>query len=105
MWPRSASARPTAGIMCPDAEPPLGAADEVSMIIRHPQVVDGLVLAGIQQILDRHPLAVVAQEPVAGRHLAGTHPALVIHEERVLRRGADHLAADLKVEDATRRLE
>jgi hypothetical protein len=51
--------------MRPDAEPPLHVAHEVRAVVRHAHVVDDGLFAVVDDLLDRHPLAVVAAEQVA----------------------------------------
>src|SRR5437588_34911 len=79
-------------VMRPYRETPFTTANEVGMIICHPQVVNRLPLASVEQILDPHPLAVVAEEHITNLEPAPRNEvALAHHEERVLRRRADHL--------------
>src|SRR5262249_23926579 len=78
-----------AGVMCPDGEAPPVAADEVGVEVSRAQVVDRLVLARVQQILDGQPAAVVAAQQVPRPQLSAGHPAPAAHPEGVLPRRAD----------------
>src|SRR6266404_707461 len=91
--------------MRPNREPPIFATDEISMIIRHAQVVNGSLFAIIEQLLDLPPLAIMATQAVTAAQVPGSLPSLVLHPERVRGRGLDDLSGDMQVEQACMALE
>ena len=85
--------------MCPDTPLPSSAADEVGMILGDAAVVNGFYCAAVANRLDRHRLAIVAAQSVAGFQKISRRPALVPHVERVFRRGSDRSPAHLNMPD------
>src|SRR6266540_6255294 len=88
--------------MRPDGEAPLLASYEVGVVIGHPHVVDGLVFAGVVDLLHRHPLPVGAAQQVPRLQRSRRHPALAFDPERVLRCCPDHLPVGVQVPDPSR---
>ena len=84
-------------IVRPNAEPPRRRTHKIGMPFRHAQVVDALVLPRVQQVFDRHPTADVRRQPLADLQFARRRPAAILRVERMLRRRADHLPADVQV--------
>src|SRR5262249_45222626 len=74
------------GVVCPYAEAPLLATDEVGVVIRQPEVVDLFVLARVLNPLDRPPLPVLAVQHVTDLQLRQRRPALRTLVERMFRR-------------------
>src|SRR5262245_33150113 len=86
-------------IVCPYGELPLPAPNEVRMVLRHAKVVNRGDFAGVAEVFDLNPAAVVALEPVADGQALGRYPALAVREERVLAGRPDYLAADVQVQE------
>src|SRR5262249_54443998 len=87
------------GVMCPNAELPLPASHEVRVVVGHSHVVDRLVFASFEPILDRHPLPIVARQQVADLQLARGYPTFPQHIERVLCRCPNNLATNVEVKN------
>ena len=86
-------------VMRPYAESPIPTGNEVRVVIRNPQVIYRLPFACVEYILDRHPLAVMAQEQIVDFQFVGSHPSLVPGKERMLRGRHYHMAVDMQVQD------
>ncbi len=86
-------------IMRPQRERPRVRPDEVGMELGDAEVVDGLVFAGVEEVVDGGPLAVVAEQAVAGLEVAGSRPSLIVEPEGMLGRGLDDLAAHVQRND------
>ena len=82
--------------MRPDAEAPLGCADEVGVPVGDSHIVHGRPLAGILYARNHHSLAVFAGQRVAGGQFVGVDPAFADDPERVLGCCADDRAAHVQ---------
>jgi len=76
-------------VVRPDGEGPRVGADEVRVVVRDAEVVDGREQAAVGERVKKYPRTVERRELVAGLQLAGRRPAAVADVERMLRGGRD----------------
>ena len=88
-----------ADVVRPDAEAPLVAADEVSMIVGDPKIVNGFVPVGVFYRFNHHPLAIMAEQLIPFGQFARVHPSLIAYPERMLATCSDLLPVHLQYPD------
>ena len=85
------------GVMRPDCESPLMAADEVGVEARDANIVQRLRLTSVEQVIHTHPCPVLAEHQIADLQLVTGQPTLPGHEERVFRAGGDYLVTGMEM--------
>ena len=88
-------------IVRPDAKRPLVAADEVGMIIRNPQVVNGFPFFGITHVLDGNQLTIMTQQQIANLQSLRLHPTFLVFPEWMLQGCPNNLSANPQEQNPT----
>src|ERR1043165_3267986 len=95
MWNKRCSNRFTANrVVRPNRKAPLSTADEVSMVVADPQIMDRGNFVQVGDGFDGDPLAVVRGQLISELHLLGTNPASVLYIKRMFAGCSYFLAAN-----------
>src|SRR5437667_268674 len=100
LFPARGANCPSIQIMRPNCESPSFAAHKIRVEVSDSQIVNSLGFAGVEDILDRQAAPVKSHNRVAHRNRSRGDPAFVIDKERMLRRGPDHLACNVQMQNS-----
>jgi len=82
----------------PNAEAPVPASHEVGVVVGDAEIVDDREVAGVEEVVQGEPAAVVSGQQVADFKLAGGGPASLADVEGVFGRGLDDPPGDVQIQ-------